>query len=370
MAERATRRAGPPEPLSGAEAVVLVGGRGTRLRPLTLSAPKPMLPTAGVPFLSHLLSRIRAAGVRHVVLSTSYQAEVFAAHFGDGADLGLDLEYVVEPEPLDTAGAIRNVADRLTERDVLVFNGDVLSGADPRELVATHRSAGADVTLHLVEVDEPRRFGCVPTDAAGRVTAFLEKAEDPPTDQVNAGCYVFDRRVLESIPAGRPVSVERETFPQLLASGARLQGHVDSSYWLDIGTPAAFVRGSADLVLGEMPSSALPGPTGQAIVLEGAAVAADAEVLAGSTVGRDAAVGSGARLTAATVFDGARIEAGARVERSVIGAGAHVGEGAHLSGVVLGDGAVVGAGCELLDGARVWPEVQLPPGGIRFSPAV
>lgn len=370
MPERATERAGPPEPLSGAEAVVLVGGQGTRLRPLTLSAPKPMLPTAGVPFLSHLLSRLREAGVRHVVLSTSYQAEVFADYFGGGDDLGLELECVVEPEPLDTAGAIRNVADRLTEPDVLVLNGDVLSGADPRDLVATHRCAGADVTLHLVKVDEPRRFGCVPTDADGRVTAFLEKAEDPPTDQVNAGCYVFRREVLEAIPPDRPVSVERETFPELLAAGARLQGHVDSSYWLDIGTPAAFVRGSADLVLGEMPSAALPGPVGEALVLDGAEVAADAELVCGSTIGRGCAVGAGARLTAATLFDGARVEAGARVERSVIGAGAHVGAGAHLRGVVLGDGAVVGAGCELLDGARVWPDVHLPPGGIRFSPAV
>ena len=162
-------------PLTGAEAVVLVGGRGMRLRPLTLSAPKPMLPTAGVPFLSHLLSRIRQAGIRHVVLGTSYKAEVFAEHFGDGSRFGLDLEYVVEEEPLDTAGAIRNVADRLRADDVLVFNGDIISGVDLRGLVATHRDNAADVTLHLVKVDDPRQFGCVPTDADGRVTAFLEK---------------------------------------------------------------------------------------------------------------------------------------------------------------------------------------------------
>ena len=199
-------------PLTGAEAVVLVGGRGMRLRPLTLSAPKPMLPTAGVPFLSHLLSRIRQAGIRHVVLGTSYKAEVFAEHFGDGSRFGLDLEYVVEEEPLDTAGALRNVADRLRADDVLVFNGDIISGVDLRGLVATHRDNAADVTLHLVKVDDPRRFGCVPTDAAGRVTAFLEKPDNPPVDQINAGCYVFRRPVIDAIPAGRPVSVERETL--------------------------------------------------------------------------------------------------------------------------------------------------------------
>ena len=161
-----------------------------------------MLPTAGVPFLAHLLSRIRAAGVRRVVLGTSYLAETFAEHFGDGSALGLELEYVVEDEPLGTGGGIRNVAKHLTTEHVLVFNGDVLAGTDLRAVVDTHRRTGADVTLHLVRVPDPRAYGCVPTDATARVLAFLEKTEDPPTDQINAGCYVFRRSVIDSIPAG------------------------------------------------------------------------------------------------------------------------------------------------------------------------
>ncbi|MBO0874285.1 MAG: nucleotidyltransferase family protein, partial [Pseudonocardia sp.] len=211
------------------DAVVLVGGQGTRLRPLTLSAPKPMLPTAGVPFLAHLLSRIRTAGVRHVVLGTSYLAETFTEHFGDGAELGLELDYVVETEPLGTGGGIRHVAPYLRADDVLVFNGDVLAGTDLTAVVGTHRATGADVTLHLVRVADPRAFGCVPTDPDGRVLAFLEKTEDPPTDQINAGCYVFRRSVIDTIPDGRPVSVERETFPGLLAAGAWVQAHVDGA---------------------------------------------------------------------------------------------------------------------------------------------
>lgn len=206
-------------PVRGVDAVVLVGGKGTRLRPLTLSAPKPMLPTAGVPFLTHLLSRVRAIGVTHVVFGTSYMADVFADHFGDGSELGMELEYLVEDVPLDTAGGIRNVASALREPDVLVFNSDILSGVDLAAVVDTHRKHNADVTLHLVKVPDPRRFGCVPTDADGRVTAFLEKTENPPTDQINAGCYVFRREVIERIPTGRPVSVERETFPGLLRDG-------------------------------------------------------------------------------------------------------------------------------------------------------
>ncbi|GGM66420.1 mannose-1-phosphate guanylyltransferase [Longimycelium tulufanense] len=355
------------EPLHGVDAVVLVGGKGTRLRPLTLSAPKPMLPTAGVPFLTHLLSRIRAAGITHVVLGTSYKAEVFAEHFGDGSALGLELEYVVEEEPLDTGGAIRNVADRLRADDVMIFNGDILSGVDLPAVLGTHREANADVTLHLVKVPDPRRFGCVPTDAEGRVTAFLEKTDNPPTDQINAGCYVFRRPVVESIPVGRPVSVERETFPGLLESGARLQGHVDASYWLDLGTPAAFVQGSADLVRGIAPSAALPGPAGQAIVLDGARVRDDVELTGGTTVGTNCMIGNGSRIDGSVLFDGAVIGSEAVVERCVIGASAKIGDGTVLRDVVIGDGAVIGAGCELVDGARVWPGVELPDGAVRFS---
>lgn len=349
------------------DAVVLVGGQGTRLRPLTLATAKPMLPTAGVPFLAHLLSRIHQSGVRHVLLGTSYLAETFADHFGDGSAFGLDIEYVVEREPLGTGGGIRNVASMLRASTVMVFNGDVLAGTDLRALLATHRRTEADVTLHLVRVADPRAYGCVPTDADGRVTAFLEKTADPPTDQINAGCYVFRRDVLERIPAGRPVSVERETFPGLLAEGRRVSGHVDQSYWRDFGTPLDLVAGSADLVRGVAPSAALPGPVGQALVLDGARVAPDAVLTGGSTVGAKAVVGAGARLDGALVFDGAVIGEGAVVERSVLGAGARVGAGAVLRDAVIGDRAVVGEGCELLDGLRLWPDVVLPAGGVRFS---
>ncbi len=248
-----------------------------------------------------------------------------------------------------------------------MFNGDILSGVDLTKLLETHRSAAADVTLHLVKVDEPRWFGCVPTAADGRVTAFLEKTDNPPVDQINAGCYVFRREVIDTIPAGRPVSVERETFPGLLASGARVQGYIDTSYWLDMGTPAAFIRGSADLVLGAAPTNALPGERGEALVLDGASVAADAEVCGGSAIGRGSVVKSGARVVESVLFDGVRVEGNAVVERCVIGANATIGAGAVLRDAIIGDGASVGADCELLNGVRVWPGVELPERGVRFS---
>jgi len=346
---------------------VLVGGQGTRLRPLTLTTPKPMLPTAGVPFLTHLLSRIRAVGVTHVVLSTSYRPEVFADHFGDGRSIGLELEYVTEQVPLGTGGGIRNVADRLRSDEVLIFNGDVLSGVDLDALVKTHREGGADVTLHLTRVADPRAFGSVPTDESGRVLAFLEKAPEPVSDQINAGCYLFRRDVVHAIPAGRPVSVERETFPGLLGSAATVLGDVDSAYGLDLGTPAKLVQGCVDLVRGVAPSAALPGPPGEALVLPGARVAAGAFVGGGTTVGRGCVVEDGARLDGAVLFDGARVGAGAVVSRAVLGRGAMVGSGCVLADAVLGDGAVLGARNELLAGARVWPGVRLGDVAVRFS---
>ena len=353
--------------LDDVEAVVLVGGKGTRLRPLTLSAPKPMLPTAGVPFLAHLLSRIRAAGARRVVLGTSYLAQTFEEHFGDGKALGLELTYVVETAPLGTGGGIANVAEHLTSEDVLVFNGDVLCGTDLGAVYNTHRRTAADVTLHLVRVQDPRAYGCVPTDPDGRVLAFLEKTEDPPTDQINAGCYVFRREVIESIPEGRPVSVERETFPGLLASGARVSGHVDVAYWRDMGTPMDLVRGSADLVRGVAPSAALPGPTGESLILEGARIDPTARVAGGTTVGRNVTIGKGVRVEGSMLFDGAVVSDNARVLHAVVGAGARVGEGAVVSETVVGDRAVVGPHCELRHGMRIWPDVVLPPHGVRFS---
>ncbi|WP_055618483.1 sugar phosphate nucleotidyltransferase [Streptomyces phaeochromogenes] len=355
------------------EAILLVGGKGTRLRPLTVHTPKPMVPAAGVPFLTHQLARARAAGVEHIVLATSYLAEVFEPHFGDGSSLGLHIEYVTEEEPLGTGGAIRNVASRLRsapDDPVLIFNGDILTGLDIPALISTHRSSGADVSLHLTRVTDPRAYGLVPTDSSGRVQAFLEKPQTPEeivTDQINAGAYVFRRSVIDAIPVGRPVSVERETFPELLASGAHLQGMVDSTYWLDLGTPGAFVRGSADLVLGRAPSPAVPGRCGDRLVLPSATVASDAKLTGGTVVGHGATVGEGARVSGSTILDGAVIAPGAVITDSLIGARAHVGARSILTGVVVGDGASVGPDNELREGVRIWCDAQIPAAALRFS---
>ena len=366
MTKASEQRAAPVDP-SRVDAVILVGGKGTRLRPLTLSAPKPMLPTAGVPFLTHLLSRIAATGIEHVVLGTSYKAETFEQEFGDGSKFGLQIDYVVEKDPLGTGGGIANVASKLRNDTVMVFNGDVLSGADLPAMLASHTERDADLTLHLVRVSDPRAFGSVPTDADGNVLAFLEKTEDPPTDQINAGTYIFKRSVIDLIPQGREVSVEREVFPALLNRGAKVCGDVDMSYWRDMGTPEDFVRGSADLVRGIVASPALGGHRGESLVHDGASVAPGALLYGGTVVGRGAEIGAGVRLDGAVIFDGARIDPGAVVERSIIGFGARIGPRALIRDGVIGDGADIGARCELLRGARVWPGVPIPDCGIRYS---
>lgn len=353
------------------EAVLLVGGQGTRLRPLTINTPKPMLPVAGVPFTVHQITRARDAGVTRIVLGTSYKADVFKA-FIEGNDLGIEIVIATEDEPLGTGGAIRHALEHLTsgpDDPVLIFNGDVLSGLDIAGLVQQHRDSDSDVTLYLTPVEDPRAYGLVPTDAQGRVTQFLEKPQTPEeivTDQINAGCYVFRRSVIDAIPAGRPVSVERETFPGLLASGARVSGVVDRGYWLDLGTPLSFVRGSCDLVLGLAPSPAV-GTTGESLVLDGAAVAGDAVLRGGTTVGTAASVGADSVIDGAVVFDRAVIGPNARIANSIIGEGAVIGDGCVIVDAVIGDGAVIGAGNELVGGVRVWPEAVLGDTAVRFS---
>ena len=352
------------------EAILLVGGQGTRLRPLTIGVPKPLLPTAGVPFLAHQIARAAAAGIERIVMATAYRAEMFAEVFGDGTRFGVEIVYVTEDEPLGTGGGIRNAASSLRsgqDDPVVVLNGDVLSGHDLGAQLELHRKAEAAVTLHLVEVPEPAPFGCVPTDMDGRVTGFLEKASRPVSNQINAGCYVFTRRFIDAMPVGRVLSVERETFPGLIAAGEIVMGYLESAYWLDVGTPEAFVRGSCDLVRGELASPAVPGTCGEALLLPGAAAAPSAELSGGTAVGTGCTVGAGATVHGSVLFDRVRVGDGARITASVVAEGAAIGAGAVLDGVVVGADAVIGGGNELRGGLRVWPGVRLEGTAVRFS---
>ena len=328
-------------------AVVLVGGFGTRLRPLTHHRPKQMLPIVNRPMIEHVVGHLANYGVDDVVLSLGYRPDAFSAAYPDGRCAGATLHYAIEPEPLDTAGAIRFAAlDAGIDERFLVLNGDVLTDLDIGAFLAFHESRGAEATIALHRVDDPSRYGVVPTDGEGRVIQFVEKPPrgEAPTDLINAGTYVFEPAVVDRIPAGRRVSVERETFPALVADRS-LYALDDGCYWIDTGTPCEYVQAQIDLVDG-VRGAPVEG------IHRSADVSADASVKR-AVVGARAVIAAGARVEAAVLLAGAGVEADAVVDGSVIGERAVVGAGAHVTGgSVVGDGHVVGRG-ERLDGVRV-----------------
>lgn len=332
-------------------AVVLVGGEGTRLRPLTLTRPKPMLPVGGIPMLARKLAHLAEHGVTEAVLSLGYRPDAFIAAFPSGEAAGVRLRYAVEPSPLDTAGAIRFAAAEAgflggIDDPIIAVNGDVLTTLDLTAQVAFHRSVEARATIALTRVDDPSAFGVVPCDPGGRVIAFVEKPkrEDAPTDWINAGTYVLDPSVIRAIPAETRISIERIVFPELVAEGTLYAVHADDP-WIDAGIPSTYLQANLDAIGGSNSSAA-------GIVHPSARVSAGA-IVECSVLGARCVIGQGAVVRRSVLLDGAVVETGAIVEDSILGEGARVGEGAVLRGLsVVGDGALVLAGAELI-GARV-----------------
>ncbi|MGW4734084.1 sugar phosphate nucleotidyltransferase [Streptomyces shenzhenensis] len=353
------------------EAIILVGGKGTRLRPLTNHTPKPLLGVAGSSFIRHQVAKLMDAGVEHLVFATSYLADLFEEEFR-GFSRHLEISYAVEEVPLGTGGAIRNAGRLLRgepDAPVLILNGDILSGVDLRALLEHHRARAADVTLHLTRVADPRAFGLVPTDSTGRVLSFLEKPktqEECVTDQINAGCYVFRRSVLDAIPADREVSVEQETFPQLVARGARVLGHTTDDYWRDLGTPLAFVHGSADLVTGKA-TSPLVGPPAEALIHPTATVDPTARVTGGSTIGRHAVIGPRVIVDRSIVGAGVTVAEDARIHESVVDHDSSIGSASFLREAVVGCHSHVGADNELPARLRLSCGIRIPAQGVRVS---
>ena len=318
--------------------ILLVGGFGTRLMPLTRHTPKPMLPVAGLPVTQHQLAMARNAGITTVVLATSYLSEVFIPYFGDGSKFGMKLLYAVEKEPLGTGGAIRNAADLLgRDESIVIFNGDVLSSHNLRGQIDFHEKNSADVTLHLTQVDDARAYGCVPMDSNGRVTAFLEKMENPPTNTINAGCYVFSPSVIDEIAPNTVVSIERETFPHLVSSGKKVFGYLDQSYWLDIGTPKALMQGSRDLVSGVADALALRDAkvlshSPQSVVMDGAKIDTSATISGASAIGPGSIIGAGVHIDGSIIGSDVVIGEGATITDSFIASGTHIEKNSQISG--------------------------------------
>ncbi|MFM2144990.1 MAG: hypothetical protein RI899_778 [Actinomycetota bacterium] len=305
--------------------ILLVGGMGTRLMPLTRDTPKPMLPIAGLPVTEHQLMAAKRAGIRTIVLATSYLSDVFIPYFGDGSRWGLDVRYAVEESPLGTGGAIKNAAAALnlkagSDEPIVIFNGDVLSSHNLAKQIQEHVSHNADVTLHLTHVEDARAYGCVPVDESGRVTAFLEKMENPITNTINAGSYVFHPSVIETIAANTVVSVERDVFPALVTAGKKIYGYIEGAYWLDIGTPRALLAGSKHLVGGDFKVD----PT--------STIAASAKLQHGSSIGADCEVGDDVIISGSIVCAGVVIETGSEIRNSFIAPNSHIPKDSKIIG--------------------------------------
>ena len=300
-------------------AILLVGGMGTRLMPLTSKTPKPMLQVAGVPFTEHQIRKAAQAGISEIVLATSYKAELFEPYFGDGAKFGIKIKYAVEESALGTGGGIRNAAALLDDCDqVVIFNGDVLSGHDLAAQIQSHINNRADVTLYLTKVEDARAYGCVELLADNQVKSFLEKMENPVSNMINAGCYIFNRKVIDQIPANQVVSVERDTFPSFLSSGVKVYGYLDNSYWLDIGNPQALVKASADLITGVITSVATPKHSGDHLIAAGAQVSSSSIVNLGTVIESEVVVEGNCQISGSIIGKGAKIGANCKVINSII----------------------------------------------------
>ncbi|MGI8805540.1 MAG: sugar phosphate nucleotidyltransferase [Thermoleophilaceae bacterium] len=344
------------------QALILAGGEGTRLRPLTTTVPKPVLPLAGRPFLAFMISWLRRHGVDDIVLSCGFLGDAVRAVLGERHG-GARLRYVREERPLGTAGPVRLALDRgaLDERFV-VCNGDILTDADLGALVARHEQVGAAATLALVAVEDMSGYGVVPTAPSGEVEAFLEKTEAPvSTNHVNGGIYVVERAVAEEIPSGRAVSFEREVFPALVGRG--LFGRPAEGYWIDIGTPERYLEATYDLLAGVVESDLPPRDVSGSLVAE-SCITSGARIGPQSVVGAHCSVGAGATVARSVLHERVTVGEEAQLLEAVVAAGARLGKGARLE-----RGAVVGAGAEISAGTVVGAGQRVEPAGAAEMPA-
>jgi mannose-1-phosphate guanylyltransferase len=365
------------------QALILAGGEGTRLRPLTTTYPKPVVPLVDRPFIVFMLDWLRRHGVDDVVMSCGHMPSGVRDVLGDGSAVGVRLRFAAEPRPLGTGGALK-FAEALLDERFLMLNGDVLTDLDLSAQLAQHERTGARATLALTPVDDPSDYGLVRMSAASEVTEFVEKPapDQIDTNRISAGAYVLERSVLELLRPDEPASIERDVFPRLVGDG--LFGYAGEGYWMDIGTPERYLQGTFDILEGTVATevSARMGTSYVAVeedVESAGRIVPPALVAAGCRIGEDAQVGgrvvlergvrvgAGSRLEQAVVLEGAEIGAGCTLSGCIVGPGVRIGDDCVVEGLsVLGEGVVLGAGNVVANGARIFPGVQLPDGAIRF----
>jgi len=322
------------------KALLIAGGFGTRLRPLTNTRPKHLLPVANRPHLLHVFDLLERHGIEEVILLTSYLAEAFEGVAEAGRRRGLTVHVAHEPVPLGTAGAMKNAESFIGDETFLAFNGDILTSMDLTEILAWHRERRAEATIVLRQVDDPSVFGVVPTDDDGRVLGFIEKPPpgEAPTDLINAGVYILQPSILDRIPAGEEWSAERALFPGLVADGARLYATPTNEFWMDVGTPAKYLAANMDALDGSFATDAAEGVDAHGVLRGSSAAVAPGARISSACLGDGAVVEEGALVERCVLLPGAFVGAGAEVRDSILGAGARVAPGVTASGVTLGDG--------------------------------
>ncbi|MHB1467652.1 MAG: nucleotidyltransferase family protein [Solirubrobacteraceae bacterium] len=365
------------------QAVILVGGEGTRLRPLTSTVPKPVVPLVDRPFIAYMLEWLRAHGVDDVIMSCGFLATSVRNVLGDGSAYGVRLRFVEEPDPRGTAGALK-FAESMLDEQFLMLNGDVLTDIDLGAQIAQHNDSGAKATLALVPVEDPTAYGLVHLLANNAVRDFVEKPshDQIDTNLISAGAYVLQREILDLVPPDRKVSIEREVWPQLVGNG--LYGHPSSSYWLDIGTPERYLKATFDIIEGHV-ETAVRGRLGDEYIALGRDVQVDGRVVPPAVLERGVKIGAGAHAGSLAVLgQGVSVGNGAVIERSVVLGGTQIGQGCVLrdcivaagceigphtqllDGAVLGEGVTIGADNVIAGGARIFPGVSIPDGAIQF----
>jgi mannose-1-phosphate guanylyltransferase len=365
------------------QAVILVGGEGTRLRPLTSTVPKPVVPLVDRPFLAYMLEWLKRHGIEDIVLAMGYLPTAVRNVLGDGSAWGVRLRYVEEPDPRGTAGALKYAEDLLEDR-FLLLNGDVLTDINLSEQIAQHERTEAVATLALVPVADPTAYGLVRLEDDGSVREFVEKPsmDQVDTNLISAGAYVLEREILDMVAADQNVSIEREVWPRLIGNG--LYGFAADAYWLDIGTPERYLQGTFDIIegnvdtavrehLGDSYRSVAPSAEITGRVVPPAVVERQCQVADGAHVGPLVVLGQGAAIGAGTVVERSVVLQGAEVgERcivrdAILGAGTRIGARSEVTGgAVIGEGVTIGADCVVSCGARVFPGVEIPDGGLRF----
>jgi mannose-1-phosphate guanylyltransferase len=365
------------------QAVILVGGEGTRLRPLTSTVPKPVVPLVDRPFIAYMLEWLRGHGVDDVIMSCGFLATSVRNVLGDGSGYGIRLRFVEEPDPRGTAGALK-YAESMLDEQFLMLNGDVLTDIDLGAQIAQHNDSGAKATLALVPVEDPTAYGLVHLLANNAVRDFVEKPspDQIDTNLISAGAYVLQREILELVPADRKVSIEREVWPKLVGQG--LYGHPSNSYWLDIGTPQRYLKGTFDIIEGHVDTAVrerlgsdyivlgrdveVAGRVVPPAVLErGVKIAAGAHAGSLAVLGQGVTVGSGAVVEHSVVLDGTEIGEGCVLRDCIVAAGCQIGPRTQvLDGAVLGEGVTIGADNVIAGGARIFPGVNIPDGAIQF----